>query len=766
MKYSREMASDLEPVAVTPQKHDPAWKHCQMYKIGDKVQLKCLYCEKIFKGGGIHRIKEHLACQKGNAATCLRVLPDVRLQMLESLNGVAAKKRKKHKLTEETSSYDNTGTIVVHPLSNDCGLKTDIDLLPVPELLEHNVDVYSNREDIVSGNIGGRKKKGRIRKAPDVANANANAIAFDSFQVMKTEKISDPVYMAVGRFFFDVGLPSEAVNSAYFKPMVNAIASQGVEAIGPSFHDLRSWILKNAVHESRGDVDTCRRDWEKNGCTILVDERNLKKGKTFVNFFVYCPVGTVFLRSADVSDAGGSADALYDLLKQTVEEVGMKNVLQVVTSSEDRYIIAGRRLSDSCPTVFWSPCTRNCIDLMLKDIGELPRVKIILDQAKSISRFVYSNHVVLNMMRRFTFGIDLVDLGITRYSTDFATLKRMLNVRHYLQSMIASEEWMESPYSKKPLAFSIQNYVNNESFWSTCASIIRLTDPLLRLQRIVCSEKRPAMGYVCAGIYRAKETIKKELADTEDYLLYWNIIDRRWEQVQHHPLHAAGFYFNPRFFYNLEGDVHHHIRSLVYDCIEKLVSDPKIQDKIMKETASFQGAVGDFGRKMAVRARDTLIPTEWWSAYGGGCPNLAHLAIRILSQTCSLIPHKLNHIPLEQMHERKNCLEHQRLSDLVFVQYNMSLKNVIQSSKEQGYMDPISYEKFEIMEDWIMEKEIGSESSETADWMAVDPALGNTTLLGSPIDDFEALGSGFEDFEIFDWVKESEENGNENMASM
>lgn len=91
------MGSNLEPVAVTSQKHDPAWKHCEMFKNGDRVQLKCIYCGKIFKGGGIHRIKEHLAGQKGNASTCLRVQPDVRLLMQDSLNGVVMKKRKKTK---------------------------------------------------------------------------------------------------------------------------------------------------------------------------------------------------------------------------------------------------------------------------------------------------------------------------------------------------------------------------------------------------------------------------------------------------------------------------------------------------------------------------------------------------------------------------------------------------------------------------------------------------------------------------------------------
>ncbi|KAL0402800.1 UNVERIFIED_CONTAM: hypothetical protein Sradi_1920800 [Sesamum radiatum] len=578
------------------------------------------------------------------------------------------------------SGYDNTNTSGVEVVDNHCGLNTEIVLLPVPEMIEHDGDVYANREDGTSSKTSGRKKKGRVRKAPDLVNSNTAALA--SFPTMNSKKLSNTVHMAVGA-------------------------------------------------------------WGRTGCSILVDEWNSGKGKTFVNFLVYCPEGTIFLRSADISHAIDSADVLYELLKETVEEVGLRNVLQVITSCDDRYVIAGKRLTDTYPTVFWTPCAGRCIDLMLHDIGELPTVNMILDQAKSISRYIYSNSVVLNMMRRYTFGVDLVDLGTTRSSTDFMTLKRMVNIRHNLQSMITSEEWMESPYSKKSEGFAVLDTISSQSFWSTCALVTRLTDPLLRLLRIVSSEKRPAMGFVYAGLYRAKEAIKKELVNKEEYLVYWNIIDR-----------------------SLEGDAHLHIRSLVYDCIEKLVPDPKIQDKIMKETASYHGGVGDFGRKMAIRARDTLLPTEWWLTYGGGCPNLARMAIRILSQTCCLIHHKLDKIPLEHMHERKNCLEHQRLNDLVFVQYNMSMKQMVSSNKQQEAVDPISYEHIDIVEDWVIEKELCSDGSGNTEWMAVDPPLGNVMLLGPQIDDIEALGAGFDDREIFDAVKDSEEeNGEENIGN-
>lgn len=71
-----------------------------------------------------------------------------------------------------------------------------------------------------------------------------------------------------------------------------------------------------------------------------------------------------------------------------------------------------------------------------------------------------------------------------------------------------------------------------------------------------------------------------------------------------------------------------------------------------------------------------LLLADWWSTYGGGCPNLSRLAIRILGQTCSLDVSTSHHkaSSFDQIHDAKNSLEHQRVSDLVFVQHNFSLR--------------------------------------------------------------------------------------------
>lgn len=145
---------------------------------------------------------------------------------------------------------------------------------------------------------------------------------------------------------------------------------------------------------------------------------------------------------------------------------------------------------------------------------------------------------------------------------------------------------------------------------------------------------------------------------------------------------------------------------------------------------------------------------------------MARLAIRILSQTCSLMVCKPNRTTIQLMHETKNCLEHQRLSDLVFVHYNSQLRHMVRKDREQDAVDPISCENMGVVGDWVMEKEGCSEDFGSSDWMTVDPPMGNTMLLGPSTDDVQDLGAGFDDSEIFDGVKDAEEeNGEDNAVS-
>ncbi|XP_042475564.1 uncharacterized protein LOC122057512 [Macadamia integrifolia] len=751
------MEPELEPMPIGSQKRDLAWKHCQMFKIDNRVRLKCIYCGKMFSGGGIHRIKEHLAGHKGNGATCPRVHPDVRHIMRQSLDGSIVRMKKKQKMTEETAH------LLLPPneaetYTPQCEAINGLQLLAAPNPVESNLVLTMKEEEgATENNNSERWKRVAVGDPSSASLGEARPIRDLSLQLTKG---NDQVHMAIGRFLYDAGVPLDAVSSVYFQPMIDAIALEGPGLKPPTYHDLRGWILKNSVEEVKKIVDQYQGTWGRTGCSVLADEWTAEGGKILINILVYCPEGTMFLKSVDASEIIRSPAALYELLKEVVEDVGVQHVLQVVTDSAEHYIEAGKSLTETFPTIYWTPCSARCIDLMLEDFGKFEWVNAILEQAKSVTRFVYNHIEVLNMMQRYTHGKDLIQPAVTRSATNFTILQSMVSLKDSLQAMVTSQEWMDSSYSKNPDGLELIDAIYSQSFWSSCVTIIHLTDPLLHVLRIVGSKKRPAMGYIYEAIYRAKGAIKRELVERKDYLTYWNVVDYRWNRQLRRHLHAAGFYLNPKCFYSIEGDVPNEIMSGMLDCIERLVPDTKIQDKITKELNSYKNAAGDLGRKMAIRARHTMLPVEWWSTYGGGCPNLARLAIRILSQTCSANGFKQNQISFKQFHhQRRNRIEHQRLSDLIFVQYNLRSRLLLhRKNKELDALDPISFDNIDTVEDWVTEKENPSAEYGDSDWRALVQPAANTMLPLSPNDESEGFVAGFEDDEIHNGVKVEDEN--------
>ncbi|CAL9112584.1 unnamed protein product, partial [Musa acuminata var. zebrina] len=187
----------------------------------------------------------------------------------------------------------------------------------------------------------------------------------------------------------------------------------------------------------------------------------------------------------------------------------------------------------------------------------------------------------------------------------------------------------------------------------------------------------------------------------EKYKHIFAIIDKRWECQLHHPLHAAGHFLNPEFFYK-DSSIKFNVEvvSGLYQCIARLVPDIEIQDKIINELSLYKKAEGLFGNPMAIRSRTTLSPAEWWNLFGNSTPNLQQLAIKILSLTCSTMGCERDLSIFENIHaQRRNRLEHQRLHDLIYIKYNQALKA---RYNLQNGIDPISSQDIDDSNEWLV----------------------------------------------------------------
>uniref|UniRef100_A0A6N2MFR9 DUF659 domain-containing protein n=1 Tax=Salix viminalis TaxID=40686 RepID=A0A6N2MFR9_SALVM len=133
-------------------------------------------------------------------------------------------------------------------------------------------------------------------------------------------------------------------------------------------------------------------------------------------------------------------------------------------------------------------------------------------------------------------------------------------------------------------------------------------------------------------------------------------------------------------------------------------------------------ATGLFGVTVAIRNRDKLI-----QQFGIDTPELQKFAVRVLSQCCSATGCERNWSVFEFIHSKKrNRLEHKRLNDLVFVRYNLKIKQR-NMSRTRDALDPISLDNIDLLNEWICE-EPGLLDGDDISWESIEAPFATLNL--------------------------------------
>jgi hypothetical protein len=167
----------------------------------------------------------------------------------------------------------------------------------------------------------------------------------------------------------------------------------------------------------------------------------------------------------DASEHIKDAATICELLDGFIREIGVQNVVQVITDNAANYVSAGKMLMERHPTLFWTPCAAHCLDLLLEDMGKLSFIKEVVDMARSIPKFIYNHAFVLSLMRRFTRNKELRRPAITRFATNFITLQSLLRCQFELKQMFVSDDWRDCRYNRRQDGKAIAKMVYSETFW-------------------------------------------------------------------------------------------------------------------------------------------------------------------------------------------------------------------------------------------------------------------------------------------------------------
>ncbi|RZC56752.1 hypothetical protein C5167_015602 [Papaver somniferum] len=609
-----------------------------------KGRVRCNYCAK--EMNNYTRFRQHLGGIRGHVSPCVEVPEVIKVQMRKYSLRALSRKRK-HSIVVEYSGSDQ---------------------------VDEKLQVLHNPETV-----------------------NEEEAEDDSPR--QTQR-------CVGRFFFANGIDFSAANSSTFEKMIHALVGGGSTAYKvPSCDDLNGWILEGELKAMREHVQEVVCSWGSTGCSILLDGWTDDKGRNMINFVVDSPQGPIFMKSADFSDSIGDVDAMISLFSGVIEEIGVQNVVQIVTYTTGVSMEAvGKQMTEKYKSIFWTVCASHCIGLMLEKIGMLGTERGVLGKAKTITKFIYSHETVLKLMKEHTLGFDLVSSSRIRSMMPFLILETIEFQKNNLRKMFISPEWKNLTLASTADGRMVADLVTGESsFWAEVEMLLKASTPLIRALHLLNGEdSRPQLGYIYRTMGRVKETIKKMYEGRKaEFQPFWTVIDGIWDDQLHSPIHAAGYYLNPGLFYFKDFYADNEVKAGLLCCIVRIVEDEREQDLIVLQFDEYRKASGAFGDGDAVDQRAKIAPAKWWSLYGGECPELQRFAIRILSQTCTgAVRYGLKRSLTEELHIKKgrNCLEQKRLTELTFVHHNLQLQNLPASNSD--YTD-IFLEPIDPMDEWI-----------------------------------------------------------------
>ncbi|XP_021979322.2 uncharacterized protein LOC110875431 [Helianthus annuus] len=408
-----------------------------------------------------------------------------------------------------------------------------------------------------------------------------------------------------------------AVNCPLFPIAMSKVASMGHGYTGPSYHQVRVNLLKDAKQSVKLIVDSYREQWAERGCIIMSDGWRDVRQRALINILVYFPTGISFIKSVDASDIESNVEGLCNLFSEIVEIVGSKNIVHLVIDNAANYKVAGRLLCDRYPMISWSPCAAHCINLILKDVSELEDVSTLIQLASRITVFIYNHKWPLNWLRKRPGWTEIIRPGATRFGTSSIALKSLHDHKHDLQALVTSLDFKKM--LKVTKANDVKDTILDPKFWNNCFITVQVMTPILRLLRICDSDEKPSLGYVYEGMLRIRKGIKELFKrKRRNYKRYVDIIDARWDKILRKSLHAAAYWLNPIFQYEKDNREEKDKAWVgVLDMIEKLTTlDNSVQITI-SHLAKFRDKVGTFGRSVALNSVELERPDEWWKAFGG-----------------------------------------------------------------------------------------------------------------------------------------------------
>ncbi|XP_010539480.1 PREDICTED: uncharacterized protein LOC104813546, partial [Tarenaya hassleriana] len=291
---------------------------------------------------------------------------------------------------------------------------------------------------------------------------------------------------SIALFFFENKIDFGVARSSSYQQMIEAIAKCGVGFVGPSAGSLRTVWLDRVKSEVGIQLKEIEKEWHTTGCTILAEAWTDNKSRALINFFVSSPSRTFFHKSLDASSYFKNTKCLADLFDSVIQDIGQEHVVQIIIDSSFNYTGISNHISQNYGSIFVSPCATRSLNMILEEFSKLDWVNRCILQAQILTKFIYNNGSVLDLMMKFTGGQDIIKSGITRPVSSFLSLQAMMKQKARLKHMFNSAEYSANcSDANKPQSVSCMGIIEDNDFWRAVEESVAVSEPILKVMREV-----------------------------------------------------------------------------------------------------------------------------------------------------------------------------------------------------------------------------------------------------------------------------------------
>ena len=111
----------------------------------------------------------------------------------------------------------------------------------------------------------------------------------------------------------------------------------------------------------------------------------------------------MFLKAVDCEGQVKDGPFIANILIEAIEQVGARNVVQVITDNAKNCRAAGLLVEERYQHIFWTPCAVHSFNLMLQKIGKsIQWIKEIYAEAEDIQMFITNHHMTQGIFRMFS----------------------------------------------------------------------------------------------------------------------------------------------------------------------------------------------------------------------------------------------------------------------------------------------------------------------------------------------------------------------------